>query len=159
MEIVLHYYKAICIAFLLELNYDVFLNWGLFLLLLNPRGCAFFVCIMNKSLIWKLLQSHAPFKVDLKIQFLLSPPKWTKRWRKASTCLTLVIELPHNTLSQENPEQQQQQQQLNYVLVFLRVGSPQTENEETKLYNMMDTEVRKPRKKTLGLELGHLTKD
>lgn len=77
------------------------------------------------------------------------------RPRKASTCLTLVIELPHNTLSQENPEQQQ----LNYVLVFLRVGSPQTENEKTKLYKMMDTEIRKPRKKMLGLELGHLTKD
>lgn len=157
MEIVLRYYKAICIAFLLELNYVVFLHWGLFLLL-NPRGCAFFVCIMNKSLIGKLLQSHEPFKVDLKIQFLLSPPKWTKRWRKVSTCLTLLIELPHNTLSQENPEQQQQEQ-LNYVLMFLRVGSPQTENEETKLYKMMDTEIRKPRKKTLGLELGHLTKD
>ena len=48
--------------------------------------------------------------------------------RKTSHCLMPVIELLHNTLSKENSEQQQ----LNYVLMFQRVDSSQTENEEPK---------------------------
>ena len=65
VEILLYCYKAICVAFLWELNYYVFLNWDFLLLpphLLNCRGCTFFVCVMNKSLIWKLLhKSHSIF--------------------------------------------------------------------------------------------------
>lgn len=127
VEILLYCYKAICVAFLLELNYYVFPNRRLFLLL-NHRGCAFFLCLLNESLIWKLLHSHATFWVDLGTQFLLSLPNWINSLRKSSTCLTLVIELLYNTLSKENSEQQQ----LNYVLMFQRAGSSQRENEETK---------------------------
>lgn len=94
VEILLYCYKAICVAFLLELNYYVFPNRRLFLLL-NHRGCAFFLCLLNESLIWKLLHSHATFWVDLGTQFLLSLPNWINSLRKSSTCLTLVIELQH----------------------------------------------------------------
>lgn len=147
VEILVYCYNAICVAFLWELNCFVILNWGLFLLLpllLNHRGCAFFVCVMNKSLIWKLL--HKPPSILGRRGNSLSSfsSNWVNRLRKSSTCLTLVIELLYNTLSKVYSEQQQ----LNYVLMFQRGGSLQTEKEEKKWYKMMDTDTRKGRKQT-----------
>ena len=159
VEILVYCYKAICVAFLWELNNYVFLNWGLFLLLpllLNHRGCAFFVCVMKKRLIWKLL--HKPHSILGRHGNSISSfsSNWTNRLRKSSTSLTLVIELLYNTLSKEYSEQQQ----LNYVLMFQKGGSLQAEKEETKWCKMMDTyQEGKKADISLGLELGHPTKD
>ena len=147
VEILLYCYKAICVAFLWELYYYVFLNWDFLLLpphLLNCRGCTFFVCVMNKSLIWKLLhKSHSIFG-GLRNSVSSFSSNWMNRLRTSSTCLTLVIELLYNTLSKENAKQQQ----LNYVLMFQRGSSLQAENEERKWCKMMCINIRKGRKQT-----------
>lgn len=147
VEILLYCYKAICVAFLWELNYCVFLNWDFLLLpphLLNCRGCTFFVCVMNKSIIWKLL--HKPHSILGRLRNSVSSfsSNWMNRLRMSSTCLTLVIELLYNTLSKENAKQQQ----LNYVLMFQRGSSLQAENEERKWCKLMYINIRKGRRQT-----------
>lgn len=56
----LHCYQAICVAFVLEVNRSAS-ELGHFP---SPRlgDCAFFVCAMNESFVWKLSHTLTPFR-------------------------------------------------------------------------------------------------
>lgn len=71
VEILLYCLKLFFAAFLMRLNYNLFLNWGFFPpLLLNHRGCSFFVWIMNKSLSRSCCIATLHFRWTCKFSFL-----------------------------------------------------------------------------------------